>query len=49
MRHKTITDEQLLALLQESDINDRDNDFETDTEESDSGDDLFEENILKIR
>lgn len=35
-RRKTLTDEQLLALLQESDLDDGDSDFEVDTEESDS-------------
>jgi len=33
-RCKTLTDEQLLALLQESDVDDGDNDFKVDTEES---------------
>lgn len=33
-----MTDEQLLALLQESDLDGGDKDFEADTKESDSGD-----------
>jgi len=42
-RRITLTDEQLLALLQESDIDDEDSDFEVDTEESDSEDNLLTE------
>jgi len=49
-RRKTLTDEQLLALLQESDVDDGDSDFEVDTEKSDSEDNLLTEaDIPEIR
>jgi len=40
-RRKTLTDEQLLALLQEPDVDDGDRYFEIDTEESDSEDNFL--------
>ncbi|KAE9521653.1 hypothetical protein AGLY_017949 [Aphis glycines] len=49
-RRKTLTDEQLLALLQGSNVDDRDSDFEVDIEESDSKDNsLTEADIPEIR
>jgi len=49
MRRRTMTDEQLLALLQESDIDDGGSNFEADTENSDSEDNLLGEDIPEIR